>query len=64
MTVALARMLVDVPVASLPHGLDEEQKRLGLMLQLMLRMTLPLPIVDRLPFEWLPGMTHPPKRVP
>ena len=64
MTVALARMLVDVPVASLPHGLAEDQKRLGLMLQLMLRMTLPLPIADRLPFEWLPGMTHPPKRVP
>ncbi|MGE4219257.1 MAG: hypothetical protein AB7G39_07395 [Alphaproteobacteria bacterium] len=64
MTVALARVLVDIPIASLPNGLDDDQRRLGLMLQLMLRMTLPLPIVDRLPFEWLPGTTHPPKRAP
>jgi len=64
MTVTLARVLVDTPMASLAYGLDQEQQRLALMLQLMLRTALPLPIGDRLPFEWLPGMTHPPQRAP
>jgi hypothetical protein len=50
--VALLNEAAGNPVTSLPRGLSEDDQRIGIMLLLLLRMTLPFPPADRSRLEF------------